>query len=128
MPEIMSLERRKLLAAYGARLVLTPGQLGMQGVMAKAQGSAASDAYRFVLVQKFFNPATRKIHHDITGPEIWASSHGRFDILIAAVGTEWTLHADCCVRRALLRGSPAEKLWPWLNGLPRRGPSLARQS
>jgi len=91
MPETMSLERRKLLAAYGARLVLTPGHLGMPGAIAKAQEIAASDAQRYVLLQQFANPANPQIHHDTTGPEIWASTAGRFDVLVAGVGTGGTI-------------------------------------
>jgi cysteine synthase A len=91
MPETMSVERRELLATHGARLVLTPGHLGMQGAMAKAQEIAASNPHRFVLLQQFSNPANPQVHHDTTGPEIWASTPGRFDVLIAGVGTGGTI-------------------------------------
>lgn len=91
MPETMSLERRKLLAAYGARLVLTEGSRGMPGAIAKAHEIAASDPHRYVLLQQFANPANPQIHHDTTGPEIWASTRGRFDVLVAGVGTGGTI-------------------------------------
>jgi cysteine synthase len=91
MPETMSLERRKLLSAFGARLVLTEGSRGMPGAIARAQEIAASDAQRYVLLQQFANPANPKIHHDTTGPEIWASTRGRVDVLVAGVGTGGTI-------------------------------------
>ncbi|MCS5693759.1 cysteine synthase A [Cyanobium sp. FGCU-6] len=91
MPETMSLERRKLLAAYGARLELTEGARGMPGAIARAQEIAASDAQRYVLLQQFANPANPRIHHDTTGPEIWTSTEGRFDVLVAGVGTGGTI-------------------------------------
>ncbi|WP_411877114.1 cysteine synthase A [Vulcanococcus limneticus] len=91
MPETMSLERRKLLTAYGAKLVLTEGAKGMSGAIAKAQEIAASDARRYVLLQQFANPANPRIHHDTTGPEIWASLQGRVDALVAGVGTGGTI-------------------------------------
>ncbi len=91
MPETMSLERRTLLTSCGARLVLTPGHLGMQGAMAKAREIAASDAGRYVLLQQFANPANPQIHHDTTGPELWASSGGDCDVLVAGVGTGGTI-------------------------------------
>jgi cysteine synthase A len=91
MPETMSLERRKLLAACGAHLELTEGARGMPGSIARAQEIAASDAQRYVLLQQFANPANPRIHHDTTGPEIWASTEGRFDVLVAGVGTGGTI-------------------------------------
>ena len=91
MPETMSLERRKLLTAYGARLELTEGARGMPGAIARAQEIAASDAQRYVLLQQFANPANPRIHHDTTGPEIWDSMEGRFDVLVAGVGTGGTI-------------------------------------
>ncbi len=91
MPETMSLERRKLLSAYGAKLVLTEGAKGMPGAIAKAQEIAASDAQRYVLLQQFANAANPRIHHDTTGPEIWASTGGRVDALVAGVGTGGTI-------------------------------------
>ena len=91
MPETMSLERRKLLAAYGARLVLTEGRLGMPGAIQAAKDMAASDPDRYVLLQQFANPANPQIHHDTTGPEIWSDTEGQIDVLVAGVGTGGTI-------------------------------------
>jgi cysteine synthase A len=91
MPETMSLERRKLLVAYGAKLVLTEGARGMAGAIARAQDIAASDPHRYVLLQQFANAANPRIHHDTTGPEIWASTGGRVAALVAGVGTGGTI-------------------------------------
>jgi cysteine synthase A len=91
MPETMSLERRKLLTAYGARLLLTEGRLGMPGAIAAARELAASDPDRYVLLQQFANPANPQIHHDTTGPEIWADTEGQVDVLVAGVGTGGTI-------------------------------------
>jgi len=91
MPETMSMERRKLLTAYGARLVLTEGQLGMRGAIAAAQAMAGSEPDRYVLLQQFANPANPQVHHDSTGPEIWADTEGRLDVLVAGVGTGGTI-------------------------------------
>jgi cysteine synthase len=91
MPETMSLERRKLLTAYGARLVLTEGRFGMAGAIGAARELATSDPDRFVLLQQFANPANPQIHHDTTGPEIWTDTEGRIDVLVAGVGTGGTI-------------------------------------
>jgi cysteine synthase A len=91
MPETMSLERRKLLTAYGARLVLTEGRLGMSGAIAAAREMADSDPDRFVMLQQFMNPANPRIHHDTTGPEIWEDTEGAVDVLVAGVGTGGTI-------------------------------------
>jgi cysteine synthase len=91
MPETMSLERRKLLTAYGAKLVLTEGRLGMSGAISAAHELAASDPDRYVLLQQFDNPANPRIHHDTTGPEIWSDSDGMVDALVAGVGTGGTI-------------------------------------
>jgi cysteine synthase A len=91
MPETMSLERRKLLTAYGARLVLTEGRLGMSGAIATAREMAESDPDRFVMLQQFMNPANPRIHHDTTGPEIWEDTEGAVDVLVAGVGTGGTI-------------------------------------
>jgi cysteine synthase A len=91
MPETMSLERRKLLTAYGAHLVLTEGRLGMAGAIGAANEMVASDPDRYVLLQQFANPATPRIHHDTTGPEIWDDCEGRVDVLVAGVGTGGTI-------------------------------------
>lgn len=91
MPETMSLERRKLLAAFGARLVLTEGSLGMAGAVAMAKAMAASKPDRYVLLQQFSNPANPQIHHDTTGPEIWTDTEGQIDVLVSGVGTGGTI-------------------------------------
>ncbi len=91
MPETMSIERRKLLVAYGAKLVLTEGAKGMPGAIAKAEAIAASDPARYVLLQQFKNPANPAIHEATTGPEIWDDSNGQVDILVAGVGTGGTI-------------------------------------
>jgi len=91
MPETMSLERRKVLQALGAHLLLTEGPLGMAGAIAKAEEMAASDPQRFVLLQQFKNPANPDIHRRTTGPEIWDDTDGTIDVLVAGVGTGGTI-------------------------------------
>jgi len=91
MPETMSIERRKVLKAFGANLVLTEGALGMKGAIGAAETAAAADPNRYVLLQQFKNPANPQIHFDTTGPEIWDDTEGQVDAFIAGVGTGGTI-------------------------------------
>ncbi len=91
MPETMSIERRRVLAAFGAELVLTPGAEGMKGAIRRAEELAASDPAQYFIPQQFSNPANPAIHEATTGPEIWEDTEGGVDALVAGVGTGGTI-------------------------------------
>src|SRR5260221_13956416 len=90
MPETMTMERRKVLAAFGAKLVLTPGPKGIKGAIAKAEELAAADPGKFLLVKQFENPANPGIHEKTTGPEIWEDTEAKIDVFATGAGTAAT--------------------------------------
>ncbi|OPY86350.1 MAG: Cysteine synthase A [Syntrophus sp. PtaU1.Bin208] len=102
MPETMSLERRRVLAAFGANLVLTPGAEGMKGAISRAEAMAASAPERYYLPQQFKNPANPAIHEKTTGPEIWTDTDGAVDVLVSGVGTGGTISGvSRCIKKTM---------------------------
>ena len=102
MPETMSIERRRVLAALGAHLVLTPGVEGMKGAIRKAEEIVAGDPSKYFMPQQFKNPANPAVHEKTTGPEIWEATAGAVDVVVAGVGTGGTITG---VTRFLKRGT-----------------------
>jgi cysteine synthase A len=91
MPETMSMERRRVLAAFGATIVLTPGPEGMPGAIRRAEAMVTAEPGRYFLPQQFKNPANPRIHEETTGPEIWEATGGKVDVLVSGVGTGGTI-------------------------------------
>ncbi|MGQ9637770.1 MAG: cysteine synthase A [Thermodesulfobacteriota bacterium] len=91
MPDTMSMERRKVLAIFGANIILTPGSKGMRGAVEEAERIVASDPQKYFMPQQFKNPANPEIHFKTTGPEIWEQTNGQIDVLVSGVGTGGTI-------------------------------------
>jgi cysteine synthase A len=107
MPETMSLERRKIVKALGARLILTNGGEGMSAAIERAGAMVASDHEHFVLLQQFKNPSNPQIHFQTTGPEIWEDTDGKIDVLVAGIGTGGTItgvsrYIKCAQHKSIL--------------------------
>jgi cysteine synthase A len=112
MPETFSVERRKVLKAFGANVVLTEGSLGMKGAIVRAEEIQRSDPEHYLLPQQFKNPANPEIHVRTTGPEIWEDTNGAIDVLVAGVGTGGTLSGISryikCIRNKAIRSVAVE--------------------